>query len=128
MTRKVSSLKVECLRNPLQFLSRLWYNIPVKGDDTMSEASASVNLNFMYLYCGKHRYAMSECLAIPEVKDRLSFMARNGETVDKQVFASTLKEVYAYKAAHKKDNPTFCYASARKILKELGEVIPTNVS
>lgn len=128
MIRKVSYLTVECLRKPLQFLIRLWYNIPVKGDDAMSEVHVPVNLDFMYRYCGKYRHAMSECLAIPEVKDRLNFMARNGETVDKQVFASTLKEVYAYKYAHKRENPTFCYTSARKILRELGEVVPTHVS
>ena len=93
----------------------------------MTEAFTPVNLSFMYRYCGKHRYAMSECIAIPELQKRLAVMAEQGMYIDKQAFAHTLKDVYAYKSEHKQENPTFCYVSARKILKELGENVPVPI-
>lgn len=86
----------------------------------MSEVRDGVNLSFMYKFCPQSRFAMSECIAIPEVRERMSELMQSGESNDPQVFLMTLKAVYNEKYAHKKENPDFCFASARKIIRELG--------
>ena len=125
---KILFREVIRLLKPLPTRSRSWYNVPEREGDIMSEVGAEINLDFMYKFCPKCKYAMSECVAIPEVRWRLAEILRQEHAIDERVFARVLKEVYEEKYSRKKDNPNFCYASARKILRELEALFDSEVS
>lgn len=85
----------------------------------MSKDVREINFDFLYKFCNGYRYEMGECLAIPEVRQKMTELYRQGCLLNETVFVGVLKEVYAAKYAQKKENPTFCYRSARKIIREI---------
>lgn len=82
----------------------------------MSEERPEVSLDFMYKYCDGYRYQMWECISIPEVRKRMTEIYYSGCLLTPKVFAEVLKSVHDEKYADKKNNPDFCYRSARKIV------------
>lgn len=130
MTRKVSPIKVECLRKPLQFLSRLWYNIPAKGDDTMSEARIDANTarrrySFMMKKISLSRYLLDQWFDVPEFVDGLVALDNQQREINNDSVLELMESIYESKSVMKKllSRDEFGFRNAKHSINSLASKI-----